>query len=202
MLERGCLLVLLSCTSLISLSAGTVVDFESFSDGDLLTTQVPGLTFSNTIVFGPFSLNTAEFPPFSGTNVASDFGGPISIAFLSPVFSVSGYFTYTEPLTFTAFDASNVQIGSATSAFSNNLGLSGDPGSSPNEFLQIQTGTPIAAVTIQADPNGGSFTLDDLTYDSTPASTVPEPDVIYLFLSGAVLLGLVHRRRVMRCRAD
>src|SRR5580698_6525806 len=81
------------------LCADTIIDFESLNDGDLVTNQYPGLTFSNTIVLSAgISLNEFEFPPHSGTNVVSDNGGPMTITFFPPIQSFSGYFTYSVPL--------------------------------------------------------------------------------------------------------
>jgi hypothetical protein len=166
--------------------AGTVLNFEGFPDSTILTNQYPGLIFSNTIVLSAgISLNEFEFPPQSGTNVVSDNGGPISIAFAIPVLSFSGYFTYVEPLTLVGFDALNNQVASAASAFSSNDALFGDPGSSPNEFLQVSFVGGISSVNITGDPLGGSFVMDDITY--TPAN-VPELSTTFLFLSGAVTL--------------
>jgi hypothetical protein len=176
-------------------SAGTVIDFESFNDGDILTSQIPGLTFTNTIVLSAgISLNEFEFPPYSGNNVASDNGGPITIDFASPITSFSGYFTYLEPLTIAAFDASNTEVTAAASAFSSNDALFGDPGSTPNEFLQVSFAAGIASVIIEADPNGGSFTMDDLTYASAAPSTVPEPGTAILILIGAGILATLRRK--------
>ena len=49
--------------------------------------------------------------------------------------------------------------------------LSGDTGSSPNTFLQVSAAAGISYVVITADPNGGSFALDDLTI--TPFAGAP-----------------------------
>ena len=85
------------------------------------------------------------------------------------------------------FDFSDIQVVSAASAFFSNDALYGDPGSNPNEFLQVSFAAGIASVIIEADPNGGSFVMDDLSY--TPA--VPEPSSLYLALTGvAALLAL------------
>src|SRR5258707_545906 len=84
--------------------ADIVVNFDTLSDGDIVTNQFPGLTFTNAIVLSAgISLNEFEFPPRSGTNVVSDNGGPISILFSSPFVSFGGYFTYLEPVTLLAF---------------------------------------------------------------------------------------------------
>src|SRR5580698_1855718 len=76
------------------------LNFEDFPDGTpipdstSITTQFPGLTFTNTtVITAGISLNEFEFPPRSGSNVAFDDGGPITIAFASPTSSFSGYFT-------------------------------------------------------------------------------------------------------------
>ena len=194
--------VVLAAVVPASLVAGTVtLDFEGFSDSTILTTQYPGLTFSDTTVISAgITLNEFELPPHSGTNVVFDDGGPMTISFATPVLTFSGYFTYYEPLTLQAFNASDTQVSSATSAFSINVGCDpgpfclGDPGSSPNEFLQVSLPSGISSVTITGDPGGSSFVMDDMTY--TTASSVPEPASGSLFL---LTLGVVavatHRKR-------
>lgn len=161
-----------------STGAWAAASFDNFSDGDILTTEVPGLTFSNAIVLSAgISLNEFEFPPFSGSNVVSDNGGPITIIFDSPVLNFSGYFTYLVSLTLTAFDSGNNQVDQVFSQFNSNLALSGDPGSGPNEFLQVAFVGGIQTVTISGDPGGFSFTLDGPT-------PVPEPSNLLLLPIG------------------
>ena len=131
------------------------------------------------------SLNEFEAPPRSGVDVVEDTVGPISIQFSSPIIGFGGYFNYAVPLTLTAFNAAGQQVGAATSLFSNDFALSGDPGSKPNEFLQILYPAGFSRVTITGDPNGGSFTLDDATV--TSAAPVPEASTL---VSTALLLFL------------
>jgi hypothetical protein len=178
--------VLLALCTLASAQGGTVIlDFESLSDGDPVTNQFPGLTFSNAIVLSAgISLNEFEFPPHSGVNVISDNGGPITIIFATPILSFSGYFTYAEPLTLAAFDASLAQVASVTSAFSSNDALFGDPGSSPNEFLQVTFAGGISSMVITGDPSGGSFVMDD----AAVTSSVPEPTAFHFSLIGLIVL--------------
>lgn len=163
--------------------ASTVIDFEGLPDSTIVTNQYPGLTFTNAIILtSGISLNEFEFPPRSGVNVISDNGGPMTIDFSAPVVDFGGYFTYLEPLTLLGFDASNAQVVSATSLFSTNDALYGDPGSSPNEFIGLSWASGISSVTITGDPAGSSFVLDDLTYTAGQATTVPEPASLLLLL--------------------
>src|SRR5208283_4167818 len=106
-----------------------VIDFESFTDSEILTNQIPGVTFTNTVVLtAGISLNEIDFPPHSGVNVVSDNNGPVSISFATPVTEFAAYFTYVEPLTLAAFNATDTQIATALSLFSNNTATGGDPG--------------------------------------------------------------------------
>jgi hypothetical protein len=194
----GAFLLLLATAALSPLSAGTVtLDFEGFPDSTSLTTQYPGLTFTNaTIISSGISLNEFEFPPHSGTNVAFDDGGPISISFASPVLSFGGYFTYAEPLTLAAFDSTSAQVATAVSLFSNNDALFGDSGSSPNEFLQVLFASGISSVTITGASLGGSFVMDDATLTTADTTAVPEPGSIFLLLSGMAGMLAIRRRLV------
>jgi hypothetical protein len=163
----------------LACSATTIIDFEQFTDSETLTTQIPGLTFSDTsVITTGISLNELEFPPHSGTNVAFDSGGPIDITFSSPVTSFSGYFTYTEPLNIVAYNAAGSPVAEVTSAFSSNLAISGDPGSSPNEFISVTSASGFDSVLLTGDPAGGSFVMDDISYISSPSINVAEPALL------------------------
>lgn len=176
-------------------AAALTIDFETLADGELLTSQFAGLGFTNAVALqAGFSLNDFEFPPHSGSVVIADDGGPIGVAFAAPVLQVGAYFTYTSPVTLTAFDALDQVLGSATSAYVSNLALSGDAGSSPNELLQLAFATGIARLTLSGDPLGASFVVDDLSF--TPkAVAIPEPATALLALAG--LVGLLAGRRLM-----
>ena len=178
----------------VFLAAGNItIDFESFADGDVLTNQISGLTFTNTVVMtAGISLNEIDFPPHSGVNVVSDNGGPLGIVFNTPVLDFSAYFTYVEPLTLTAFDAMHTPLGTALSLFSNNTATAGDPGSSPNELLHVGSLSGISSVSIAGDPSGGSFVMDDVTL-TTPGSAVPEPGGGLMMITGIGLAGLLFR---------
>jgi len=187
---------LLLCSAARASAGMMTLDFEGFPDSTILSTQYAGFTFSDAIILtAGISLNEFEFPPCSGVNVVSDNGGPMSIDFATPVTSFGGYFTYLEPLTINAFDASSDVVGSATSDFSDNDALFGDPGSGPNEFIQVSSADGISSVTITGDPLGGSFTLDNATI-TTIASSAPEPATVGLLLSGGILFTFLLRRHL------
>ena len=190
--------LLLAAAVLSPLKASTVtLDFEGFPDSTILTTQYPGVTFTNAIILtAGISLNEFEFPPYSGVNVASDNGGPITIDFANPITSFGGYFTYLEPLTLDGFNASDAEVASAVSAYSTNDALFGDPGSSPNELIQLSFADGISSVTIAGDPLGGSFTLDDATYTTAHAG-VPEPASVLLFGSALVIVGMFGLKKAL-----
>ena len=183
----------------------STIDFEGFTDGDVLTNQIADVTFSNGMVLtAGVSLNESEFPPRSGSNVVFDDGGAISIAFASPLASFAGYFTYLAPLTLEAFSTAHVSLGTVSSAFGSNVALSGDAGSSPNEFLQLAFASGVGSVTITGDLAGGSFVLDDLVLTALPTGpgsdpNVPAPEPATLILTA---LGLSQVRRLRRRRTS
>ena len=89
-------------------AATVTLNFDAFADSTILTNQYPGFQFTNTsILTAGLSLNEIEFPTRSGTNVATDTGGPMAITFTSPVLTFSGFFTYSSALTIHAFDSLN-----------------------------------------------------------------------------------------------
>ncbi len=184
---RRTLGVFISAFCLLSLSAApagaSVIDFETFSDSQAVTNQIAGVLLSSTVVLSAgLSLNDFEFPAHSGKNVAIDDIGPIWMRFASPLAAFSGYFTYITPVTVDAFDASFNLLASVTSAFSSNRALSGDPGSVPNEFLEVTSASKISMIRISGLPDGSSFALDDVAL--TPR--IPEPATMTLLLLGGV----------------
>lgn len=201
MRERQALRPILLVASILALSVraswALPIDFESLMDLEAVTNQFAAdhVTFSNAIALtAGMSLNEFEFPPRSGQTVVSDDGGPMMISFSVPFQSIEGYFTYATPITLTAFSdaAGTIPIsgGSVMSLFGSNLALSGDGGSSPNEFLQLAGIGPIGSIKITGDRLGGSFTLDDLN-----GAPIPEPASVLLLGSGLAGLLLQRSRR-------
>lgn len=197
----GILLTTFLIAAPASLAAAPVtITFEGLDDGTILTYEYPGLTFSNAIILrAQYSLDEFEFPPYSGSNIASDNNGPMRIDFAQPVDRVAGRFTYAQPLTLDAFSATDVLLGSVTSPFSNNEAISGTP-TDPNELLLLPF-NGISYVTFTGAVSGGSFTLDDLTFTASTSvsqpTPVPEPGAVVLVLTGMASLTRAWRRRVV-----
>ena len=197
-LSRFRCLVFVGALFVVSASASAspiTLNFDGLGDFDLLTNQFPGLTFSNAVALtSGTSLNEFDFPPRSGTNVVVDNDGPMSINFAASVYSLTGYFTYSSPVTLTAFDADNNILGSVTSSLLENFVSSNTP--NPNEYLSFESFVGIRSVTFAGSAFGGSFVLDDLTYDDERSTArVPEPTSLAVVLVGSALALVARRRR-------
>lgn len=180
-------------------AAPIVLDFEELASEESVNSQYAGLTFSNAVALtAGVSLNEFDFPPRSGVNVLSDDGRPIEIAFASPVLSFGAFFTYAAPVTITAFDAGHNAIATVTSALSSNLAF--DPGSTPNEYLEVIALGGIWALSISGDAFSGSFVLDDVLITAPEMTAVPEPGTLSLILLG--IAGLRSRRTRSRSTRD
>lgn len=191
-MRHACYAICLSlvCLTLARPASAATIDFESFNDGDVLSNQLAGVTFTDlAILTAGISLNEFDFPPTSGVNVASGTAASASIAFSTALASFGGYFTYLGGLTVDFYDGATL-LGSVTGAFVDNYVSSGN---SPNELLQFVAtgGASITSVVLT-----GTFTLDDMSYvASTNQPPVPEPSSILLFMTGAAVLGYRHRGR-------
>ena len=170
-------------------SAPVVLDFESLADSTSLTTQLVGFTFSNARVLqSGMTLNNLDFPPKSGVNALVDEGGAVGVRFDTPVLSVGAFLTYVTPITLTAYDSLDNVLATVTSLYGNNGALAGEPGSRPNEWLQLSlAATSITRVEFRGSATGTSFILGDLVVDAGGPSPVPEPHSLALVL-GAMYL--------------
>ena len=184
--------LLLACLLLVQPTSAAFVDFETdlfgtpLVNGTPITTQfLPlGVTFQNaTILTAGITLNEFEFPPHSGANVVFDDDGGMTLLFTTPIMSVGGFFTYGAPLTLQAFLLGS-PVAAVNSAFANNMALSGDLGSTPNEFLAVSFLAGIDELRITGLAGGGSFVLDDLVFP-IPLS---EPPMLALVAAGLLLV--------------
>lgn len=153
-------------------SQATTIDFEGLPDltpvGSTYSAFGLSLTGATAITSG-LSLNEFEFPPKSGSNVVFDDGGPISGEFATPVTSLGAYLTHAQTITLSLYSAGGSLIATVTSASTDNLPSTGG---SPNEFLSYVSAVGIKSFSFSGSSIGESFTLDDLTFDTS--STVPE----------------------------
>lgn len=185
-------------------AAPVTIDFESLTEFTDVGSLLADLTFTNAMVLtGGSSVNELEFPPNSGNNVIYDTGPGIRIDFDAPVSSVSAYLTYLVAVTFSAYDASDNLITSVGSAFSANYTSSGL--GSPNELFQLTSATGISYVTLVGGDFGGSFVVDDLTYEvaengggDPDPNPVPEPATVSLMLLGAAVAAGRQKLRARR----
>jgi len=194
------LLLLLSCSALLpreTRADSVTINFEDLSDSTLVGSSYAssGVIFINAIIAtAGASLNEFEFPPHSGSNVVFDAGGPITLTFLTPVSSFSGFFTYASPLTLNGLGSSNQSLVSASSLFSTNSVSSGNQS---NELIQLNFPGGIVSVTIMGDPGGLSFVLDDASFTTVAATPVPESSSLALLFTGIAFALVIGRRKVM-----
>lgn len=191
-------------------SHAVLIDFESVTDniglGVTVTNQfsAQGVIFANaTGVTAQLSLNEIDFPAHSGNTVLTNANNLVlRLDFSSPLLDVGGFFTYSltgsNKLRLQAFDINGNSLGTKLSAFSDNTaGGFGDPGSSPNEFLQLSGLGAIRRLDINGF--GGSFTLDDLQFTpGTVNNQVAEPGSSTLLLFA--LLAMAYRAQSVRKR--
>jgi hypothetical protein len=172
--------------------------FDSFSDLEK-PSSVGLLVFrgGGSVLAAGLSLNEFEFPPRSGSNVLTDLDGPIQLVFLAPVSFFEGFFTYMTPLTIAGYGDDGALTGSSFSAFSNNLALSGELGSSPLESISLSFAAATTRVLLTGDLGGASFTVDDISVRFAAVSPIPEPSQL-LMLSAGLLL--VFKRAIRRAR--
>jgi hypothetical protein len=173
------------------------VTFEELSDSQVAGDFYSGVQFSNAVAHtAGISLNDAELPPHSGNTVVLNDLGPIQVDWASPVSDFQAFFTYAAHLTL-EFSLDGNTIGTETSAFDNNLALSGDPGSSANERISFAGHGLFDSVRIESD---GAYGLDDVSYGAVAQAT-PEPNLAPVILA-AFLFAPYFLRRIWRRSTD
>lgn len=173
----------------------TTIDLEGLPDLTPVTNQYPGVLFTHaTVLTASLSLNEFDFPPLSGVNAAFDDSGAMTLAFAAPVTYFEAYLTYAAPVRLSFHDSPATLWGAVSSAFSTITGTAGDPGSAVNELLSYSNAAGIASVEILGLMDGGSFAVDNISYEST--ATVPEPAPA--LANAAALAALMLRRRFSR----
>lgn len=169
------------------------LDFENLSESDVIGALLPEVVFTNAVILTASAaggaLNDLDYPPRSGFNVAFDSGGPMRLDFASTIDSFTAFFTYASPVILRAFDTADNELASIASAFGSNYATGGN---TPNEALTLAF-AGISYLTIAGAANGGSFVMDDVTFNTTPAGQpIPEPGTVVLF--GTALAVVVGRQ--------
>jgi hypothetical protein len=188
---RLAILLLLGLVAFDNSDASTI-GFEELQDLTSVTDQYSslGVTFSAGIAAeAGVSLFEQECPPHSGDKALLVEKGPLTLLFVSPVTQFSAYLTYAAPMTLTFYDLTGSSITMFNSYFFSNLGMSGDAGSSPNEFFSFQYSSGISKLVFSTGSGDDSYVLDDIT-----VSAVPEPAVSFLLAAGILSLGLLTRK--------
>lgn len=163
----------------ISLAFGTsatagFVDFESFSDGDLPTTEIPGLTFDGaTVLTAGLSLNDLDFPPHSGSKVVAALDGWLTVKFDMPTNLVGGYISYADAagVNLSLYDINNLLLADAFFA----APVAGPSNIVSNQFVLLgATNISRMVVSLNSPIPDNPFTLDDFThtYISEPATVM------------------------------
>jgi hypothetical protein len=168
-----------------------VIDFETGVVGQVIDDQFVGLgaDFNGTTIFHgqQTGLPINIFPPNSGDQVTvnlASLGAVIRVDAVGSLWSMAGgYVTATSNVTatMTAYGPSGSVLGSA-SVFDNCLpDACGSP--NPNAFLSVAApGIAYVEFTGDDEPPGGSFTMDDFTFE------LPEPAAVVLLGLGLPIL--------------
>jgi hypothetical protein len=174
------ILIFFLCVQLTQTAIAGHVDFEGFADGDALTSEIPGLIFSDaTVLTAGVSLNETDFPPHSGSNVIATFGGFLTVSFDSPVNLVSGFISYADAagVNLSLYDINNILLADALFASP----LSQD-GIVSNLFISLGSSNVRSMVlSLNSAIPDSPFTFDDFSYLS-----IPEPATILLISLGVL----------------
>ena len=150
-------------------AAPAAIDFEDVGGGAAVGTHFPGVTFTDGTMLCGVSLNCSSFR-HSRSRVVSrrrQYHDPVRQPILGsrPISHSSGWCQ--------AFNARTV-LSAPPRQVSQQSRLVGEPGSSPNELLQLTSSSGISEVRIDAD-GGGAFTFDDVTVSRSADLTVFRP---------------------------
>jgi hypothetical protein len=184
------------CVGLFSEGRAFIIDFEDLPDSTPVTDQYSalGITFSGGVAAeSGITLFELECPPHSGSKALLIDAGPLTISFSSPVHEFGTYISYAAPLSLTFYDQQGDQIGTWSSLFSSNFGLSGDSGSSPNELFTFRTTVGLSSVVFHISPDGNSYVLDDVS-----ASSVPEASPLLFVVAGILSIYILTQSKRLR----
>jgi len=203
------------------LTGGTLIDFEGFTEGTLISNQYAGVLFSQhdggtpqiddyTWLFGygnssgrsvltGSTTGGAPFPTVAG----------IVLTFGSPVSDVQAFFSDTAPLgnyVISAYDSTSTLLESVTVLSSETLppgysgGVTPAPGTTPLPGIYVGFIRPTSDIAwVQFGPGtaypNDAFAIDDVRFGS--AGVVPVPGAVVLGAMGTGLVGWLRRRRTL-----
>lgn len=201
------------------LTSGTLINFEGYPDGTLISNQYPGVTFGQAPLGGSPQINVYPwlygYGCSSGSAVltgSTDGGYPyptvagLTVAFAAPQAFVQLFLSDTSPLgdyTVTAYDASSTLLASNTVGNTLPPGYSGGvfppPGTTPLPGIYlgfIYATAEIASIQIAASAYpDDAYAIDDLLYGG---AAVPLPSTMLLLGSSLAGLGVMRQKWGLR----
>jgi hypothetical protein len=165
-------------------TGSTTVDFQSFTNGTLISNQLlgsHGISFSSSL--GGIYANNYYADGMGSSMSATSFGSQ-----QCPCVPVT--FTWTNPITRIGF---RMGANSGTTEFNLSSGSLNfaTPQYPSISDIYILDSAGFTSLTIFA-PSNNAFVIDDITYDAT--TTVPEPASLLLLGLGVGIAGLASRR--------
>lgn len=165
-----------------SAAHAALVDFESFNDGDLIVSEVPGVVVSGgTVLSAGIGLNELDFPPSSGFNVLAALSGPLTFNFGVAV-TASAFLVSAEQVSVSAFDALGALLDTFDAPFASNLGAP--------QWVDFSRPGASRYALASAQP----FVIDDLNFNAAPFG-IPEPSSLALCVATLAALARTARRR-------
>jgi hypothetical protein len=174
----------------------TVLTFEGLANNQDVNNFYAGVTFNNAVAaIAGQSLDATEFPPASGVTVAEPFDSEMVINFQSPITDFQALFTHTDPMTL-KFSLSGNVVGSVDSIFRNNLAISGDTGTHPNEAIGFHLDTGFDSALVEID---GGYVMDNVSFGS--GESAPEPATVAPMIGGLFVFLAVALRKARACKS-